>query len=256
MCLILLAHRSHPRYPLIVAANRDEYFARPAASARFWDEAPQVLAGRDLQAGGTWLGMTRTGRFAALTNYRDPPSHRPAAPSRGALVGDYLLGDAPPRSYLESIAARGGEFNGFNLLVAEGRDVWAYCNRSDGMAELVPGLHGVSNGLFDEPWPKVERGRTALAELLKRGEPQPESLLDLLADRVPAPDDDLPQTGIGIEWERLLSPRFINAPGYGTRCSTVVLVRADGQVTFVERTFDSAGLARETVEYRFELDGA
>lgn len=255
MCLILLAYRSHPRYHLIVAANRDEFFQRPTAPAAWWREQPDLLAGRDLEAGGTWLGMTRTGRFAALTNYRDPPAHRPNAPSRGALVTGFLAGRAAPAAYLDALQSDAARYNGFNLLVADHSALYGYCNRGGGIQRLPPGVHGISNGLLDEPWSKVTRGRSALhCELGEGAVVDVEPLFALLADRAPAVDDELPATGIGIEWERLLSSRFIAAPGYGTRCSTVLLWGTDDEVRFVERGFDERGEVSGTTDITFAID--
>lgn len=252
MCLILIAHRAHPDYPLVVAANRDEFHARPATAAAWWKEAPQILAGRDLQAGGTWLGITRGGRFAALTNFRDPPAHRPDAPSRGALVSDFLLGSEPPEGYLERLALRAGAYNGFNLVVGGPlTGLYAYCNRGGGVQSLAPGVHGISNGLLDEPWPKVRAGRAALGAALAGADP--EALFAVLADRAQAADAELPDTGIGRDWERLLSSRFIAGPAYGTRCSTVVMWDADGGVRFIERSYDVEGAVTGTVEFAFAI---
>ncbi len=254
MCLILLAWQHHPDYPLVVAANRDEFFDRPARAAAFWDEAPDLLAGRDLQAGGTWLGVTRRGRFAALTNFRDPPSHREGAPSRGELVTGFLLGDEVPEAYIESLLPRAGDYNGFNLLVADRGALFGFGNRAGGVRRLAPGVHGISNGALDEPWPKVREGRAALSRALAApNAPDPEAILELLADDAPAPAAELPDTGVGAEWEQLLSPRFIRAPGYGTRCSTVLLLGRDQRAVLFERTYTAEGLASGTVRHRFEL---
>lgn len=256
MCLILLAFRAHPRYHLVVAANRDEFFKRPTAQAAWWDESPDLLAGRDLEAGGTWLGMTRNGRFAALTNFRDPPSHRSDAPSRGALVTGFLTGHAAPADYLASLQPEAQRYNGFNLLTADRGSLYGYCNRGGGVQALAAGLHGISNGLLDEPWPKVTQGCAALGVALAGSEPTVEGLFELLADRTQAPDETLPDTGIARDWERLLSARFIAAPGYGTRCSTVVLWGVDGQIRFMERSYDDRGDVTGTVDVTFAVDVA
>lgn len=255
MCLILVAYRHHPRYHLIIAANRDEFFQRPTAPAAWWGSRRRVLAGRDLEAGGTWLGVTRGGRFAALTNYRDPPAHRPEAPSRGALVTGYLEGDQTPATYLDTLSRQAGAYNGFNLLVADRHALYGYSNRGDAVQQLQPGVHGISNGLLDEPWAKVTRGRASLdAAVATGGDPDVDALLALLADRRPVTDEHLPHTGIGEEWERLLSSRFIAAPGYGTRCSTVLLWDVEGRIRFVERSFDALGGVSGTVDSVFEID--
>jgi uncharacterized protein with NRDE domain len=174
MCLILFAHGAGEDFPLVLAANRDEFYERPTAPAAFWTEAPHVLAGRDLQAGGSWLGVTRTGRWAALTNYRDPPTSRPGRPSRGMLVSDFLTGSATPEQYLAAVAADAERYDGFNLLVGDPSGVHYFGNRmADGgePSRLEPGVYGLSNHLLDTPWPKVARGRTRLKALLADGAP-------------------------------------------------------------------------------------
>lgn len=236
MCLILLAWRSHPDYPLVVAANRDEFFSRPTAPAAFWPESPQVLAGRDLEAGGTWLGVTRTGRFAALTNFRDPARNRVGAPSRGELVSRFLTGSLTPSAYLDMLESCSDRYNGFNLLFGDPAGLWYFSNCGGGERQLGPGVYGLSNHLLDTPWPKVARGKSALNTAL-RALPEEKPLFDLLHDDSVAPDEVLPRTGVSLEWERLLSAAFISSPGYGTRSATVLLADAAGNVRFVEKGF-------------------
>ncbi|HRD65739.1 MAG TPA: NRDE family protein [Candidatus Competibacter sp.] len=241
MCLILFAYRRHPSFRLIVAANRDEFLDRPTAPLAFWNDSPQVLAGRDLKEGGTWLGITRTGRFAALTNYRDPARIVQNAPSRGRLVSDYLQGDEPAHAYLDRLVARASSYNSFNLLLGDGEELFYYANLAGEPRSLAPGLYGLSNHLLDTPWPKLKRGRLSLHQLLnRRPNPTADDLLDLLTDRVPAPDTELPRTGIPLEWERWLSPVFIDAPNYGTRASTVLLANNIGDICMVEVTWPDA----------------
>jgi uncharacterized protein with NRDE domain len=252
VCLILFAHRAHPRYRLVVAANRDEWFRRPSAPAAFWPERPDLLAGRDLEQGGTWLGVTRAGRFAALTNYRDPRSKRDAAPSRGALVTGFLAGEDAPGAYAERLAGQAARYNGFNLLAADGDELACASSRAARAARVEPGVHGLSNGVLDEPWPKVRKGRERLAAVLA-GRFEAADLFALLKDESRADDAELPATGVSLEWERQLSAMHIRAEGYGTRCATVVLVDADGTVAFHERTFDPDGRAVNDVEHRFTL---
>lgn len=237
MCLVLLAHDAHPLYRLVVAANRDELYARPTAPAAWWPDAPEVLAGRDLRGGGTWMGITRAGRFAAVTNFRETAPVAPDAPSRGHLVGGFLRGRGTPGAYLRALAGRAGEYAGFNLLVGEGGDLRYLGSRAGEARALAPGVYGLSNALLDTPWPKVERGRAGLAAALDGGgEADPEALFRVLWDAEPAPDAQLPDTGVGLERERMLSSPFIRGAEYGTRASTVLLVRRDGRVSFVERT--------------------
>ncbi len=243
MCLLLLAHGIDPDRPLLVAANRDEFHARPTAPASFWEDAPDVLAGRDLAAGGTWLGVTRSGRFAALTNFRDPAGHDPKAKSRGLLVAGFLRGSAPPDAYLRSVASSGVRYNPFNLVAGTPGDLWVYESLPGRLRRLGEGVFGLSNALLDTPWPKVERTKDALRRLLARSGAGPgaEDLLGTLADRTPVEDSRLPDTGVGLAWERLLSAPFIVSPEYGTRSSAAVLFGAPGSWAFVERTFGPDG---------------
>jgi uncharacterized protein with NRDE domain len=252
MCLILLAHRAHPDFPLVVAANRDEWFRRPTAPAGFWPDAPEVFAGRDLEQQGTWLGITRSGRFAALTNYRDPASNRPDAPSRGALVSAFLRSPASPGEYLERLQHDAARYNGFSLLAGDGATLCYFSNREGEVRSLEPGVYGLSNSLLDVPWPKVESGKSQLVAALDRG-PNAETLLDILDDTQLASDAALPRTGMSPDWERRLSSLRIVADGYGTRSSTALLVDADGEVSFVERSFDGAGGESGIVRERFSL---
>jgi len=226
MCLILFAYRCHPRYELVLAANRDEYYDRATAPLGVWDDAPDILAGRDLQEGGTWLGITRGGRFAAITNYRDPTDFKPGAPSRGKLVSDYLRGGEPAEAYLARLRPFADAYNGFNLLLGEAGSLHYFSNRSGRPPEaLKPGVYGLSNHLLDTPWPKLARGREALRDLIiAEGGFTQTDLMRLLGDRAPAPESEVPRTGLTLEWEIRLSPTFIAAPEYGTRSSTVLLV--------------------------------
>jgi len=236
MCLILLAWQAHPDYPLVVAANRDEFFVRPSAPAAFWPQAPEVLAGRDLEAGGTWLGISRQQRFSALTNYREGGKQRPGAPSRGALVADFLAGDADPEDYLAALAARGADYNGFNLFVGDGQRLAYYSNRGDSPRWLAPGIYGLSNHLLDTPWPKLAAAKAAFAKALA-DLPACDEFFELLADREIVPDTHLPETGVPLEWERILSAVFVNSPDYGTRASTLLTTHRTGVVTLIERSF-------------------
>lgn len=253
MCLIVFGLRAHPRYPLVVAANRDEFVARPSEPAAFWKGYDGLLAGRDLTAGGTWMGVTRSGRFAALTNVRDPRAFDPSAPSRGELVVRYLAASDEPIAHLRDLATAGERRNGFNLLCAAGGRLGWYSNKGSEPLEVESGVHAVSNALLDTPWPKVGRSAAGLVRILGReDEIDPEELLALLADREPAPDGELPDTGVDLATERILSPPFIAAPGYGTRGSTILLVSSAGRATLLERLFDEA--FHEAGTTRFELD--
>ncbi len=253
MCLVVLGLHAHPLYPFVVAANRDEVLARPSAPVAYWREHDGLLAGRDLVAGGTWMGVTRSGRFAALTNVRDPRAFDPLAPTRGELVVRFLAGTNDPVTHVKALAADVSRRNGFNLLVAgNGRLAW-FSNAGGEPCEAGPGVHAVSNALLDTPWPKVRRSAAGLAGILRRHDRiDPEELFALLADREPAPDEELPETGVGLVAERLLSSPFIAAPGYGTRGTTLLLVSRAGRATFLERRFDEGFLEMGTA--RFELD--
>jgi uncharacterized protein with NRDE domain len=255
MCLILVAWRVHPDYPLVVAANRDEFFSRPTAPAAFWKDAPQVLAGRDLEAGGTWMGVTRDGRFAALTNFRDPAQIRKDAPSRGRLVADFLTGSDAPQAYLQRTAGYGSRCNGYNLLAGDGESLWWASNMGGEPCKLEPGVYGVSNHLLDTPWPKVGAGKTALAAAIDRL-PDDQALFELLRDDGIHPDATLPQTGVPLDWERLLSSAFVKSPGYGTRSSTVLCADGKDWIGFDEQTWLPGAQRGERLHYRFRKTAA
>ena len=254
MCLIALAHRVHPAFPLVVAANRDEFHGRPTDPAAFWEDQPDILAGRDLECMGTWLGVTRTGRFAAVTNYRDPADVRTSAESRGTLVSRFLGGTMTAAAFFSEVAAHGEDYRGFNLLAGDGTELYCYSNRDGAPRRLEPGIYGLSNHLLDTPWPKVRVARDRLEAALHPA-PAPEPLFTLLADTGISPDTELPQTGVGTERERMLSAARIVSASYGTRCSTVVLQGSDGRVQFAERTYGPEGEELATVRYEFGLTG-
>jgi uncharacterized protein with NRDE domain len=250
MCLIMLAWRAHPRYPLVVAANRDEFFSRPTATAAYWPDAPNVLAGRDLLGGGTWLGITANGRFAALTNFRDPSRIREGTPSRGRLVADFLLGNETIAEYDQRLVTVASHFNGFNLIFGDAAGLAYFSNCGDRSRRLEPGIYGLSNHLLDTPWPKVDRGKSALTAAL-HALPHEAPLMALLRDETVAADEDLPRTGVSLEWERLLSAAFVRSADYGTRSSTVLVLDTEGCLRFGEITFDAQA---EMVDRRsFEL---
>lgn len=257
MCLILLAHKVHPDYPLVLAANRDEAYSRPTAAAAFWDDYPQIYGGRDLEQGGTWLGITREGRIAAVTNFRDGYAVKNSTRSRGELVSNFLRGSQPAADYVHRVSREADAYNGFNLIAGELDELYYFSNRGSPVAAIAPGIHGLSNHLLNTPWPKVERGRKILADLLRRETQElVDGLFAVLADRTIAPDDALPDTGVGVPRERALSPAFIISPAYGTRSSSVVLVDNHGQVIFVERSFGERGKPGKSVTGRFALETA
>lgn len=255
MCLVLAAYDRHPDYFLIVAANRDEFYDRPTAAARFWEDHPDLLAGMDLEHRGTWMGITRRGRFAAITNYRDPASYKKGARSRGLLVREYLCSTREPPEFLVDLDKVRDRYNGFSLLLLGGKSLWCYSSRTGLAQRLGPGVYGLSNHLLDTPWPKVGRGKEAMARILRGpGEDLSDSLLELLSDREQAGDGDLPGTGVSLEWERLLSPIFIRSETYGTRASTVLLLDRRGRVRFYERSFGpGGGRAGSDVFYEFDI---
>lgn len=255
MCLIFLACDAHPRYQLILAANRDEFYDRPTELANFWQREPHLLAGRDLVHGGTWLGVTRGGRFSAITNYRDPSSRMGGAPSRGNIVREFLAADISVEDYRETLLQAGARYNGFNLLFGDVGQLHYHSNVTGMTTNLASGIFGLSNSLLDTPWQKVNRSKEALAQIISGGdEVSIEDIFEALADPTPAPDDLLPDTGIGLELERLVSPAFIESHNYGTRCSTVLLVERDNSVTMVERTFHrQEGKEATTVSYQFKV---
>jgi uncharacterized protein with NRDE domain len=256
MCLILIAHRADPRYPLVVAANRDEFFHRPAAPAEYWHDAPHVLAGRDLEKNGTWMGVATDGRWAAVTNFRDGTTAQAGARSRGELVAGYLKGSADAEGHVTAVAPDVREYHGFNLLAGDAAGIHYLSNREQGSMMLAAGVYGLSNHLLDSPWPKVERGKLALRAALAEGA-KPDrligKLLAALSDRSIADERLLPSTGISKDWEKALSAAFIGAPGYGTRASTVLLVDTEGEVHFRERSFGERGELTEDRRYRFAI---
>jgi uncharacterized protein with NRDE domain len=254
MCLLVFNYDQHPDYSLIFAGNRDEFYERPTAAADYWADAPHVLGGRDLKAGGTWMGITTSGHWAVVTNIREPGAYREDVQSRGALVADYLRDEPDPRAYLEQVEADADRYNGFNLLLGTPSSLYYVSNRESGIHTVEPGIHGLSNDRLDTPWPKVQRAKRGMQARLQRNEATVDSLLALLDDRRLAPDDQLPETGLGKERERMLSPLFIEGDRYGTRASTVLLMGRDGTVTFAERTFD-AGAPVETRRFSFAVQG-
>lgn len=254
MCLIIFAYRVHPRYPLLMAANRDEFHQRPTAAAQFWPEWPQLLAGRDLQAGGTWMGITRRGRFAAITNFRDPSRSAPAPRSRGELPLDWLTGHEPPARWLQRRAPDAGQYAGFNLLFGDRDGLWYWSNAGDrGQCALQPGIYGLSNASLDTPWPKAELGKTRLARLLE-GEISHAKLLETVQDRRLADAADLHPLGLREAMDRQLSAQFIRTPDYGTRSSTTLIWDADHRVSWREHSYDAEGCERELRREAFALE--
>ena len=247
MCLIVVAWRARPDLPLVVAANRDEWRRRPTEPAHWW-KSPAILAGRDLEAGGTWMGITREGRFAAVTNFRDPSDKRSTARSRGTLVTEFLSSSLAPLAFCERLQPHVREYNGFNLILGDGESLAYFGSREAEAREIAPGVHGLSNHLLDEPWPKVIRGREAMEAALGDADPAPR-LFAMLSDTEGAADDRLPRTGVGIEWERRLASPLITGDDYGTRASTVITVSTRGDVRFEERGRSAEGHVEKTSRY-------
>jgi uncharacterized protein with NRDE domain len=273
MCLAVVALDAHPQYRVVIAANRDEFHARPAAPAHWW--ASGMLAGQDLVGGGAWCGVSRSGRWALVTNFREGIPRDPDAPSRGELVTGALLDPSPPLLCAAAIARGGARYHGFNLLLGEiaprphpsAKERWeipasppndrstaAYAsNRASGAIALSAGIHGLSNHLLDTPWPKLVRSKARLAAALGGQALDSAAVFALLADREPSDDTALPMTGVSLEWERLLSSAFIVSPEYGTRCSTVFTLARDGSANFVERSFDAAGNMTGEIAHAFTV---
>jgi len=253
MCLIFFALNQHPEYKLIVAANRDEFYARKTSPAHFWEDHPQILGGRDLEASGTWMALNKNGKISLVTNYRDPANINPKAPSRGQLVSDFLLNVVSPEEYLSDVSKRASQYNGFNLLTGYTDELWYLSNYGNGIKKLESGVYGLSNHLLDTPWPKVHRGKEKFTRVISEVVIEPDTLFELLYDEQRAEDQLLPDTGIGLERERALSSMFIKTNGYGTRCSTVILVSRDNQILFSERVYDLDTFAHNTNRYQFSI---
>ena len=255
MCLILFSYQMHPLYPLVLAANRDEFYNRPTAPLDFQDDARQILSGRDIQHNGTWLGLTKTARLAAITNFRDPSAIIENAPSRGHLVSNFLMSDESSKAYLEKVKSTRKQYNGFNIIVGDPTGLFYYSNRENIIQAIRPGIHGLSNKFLDTPWPKIEKGKAFLKEIIDANEKiNPENLFSILKDNAYPPSHMLPRTGVGRCWEKVLSPLFISSKYYGTRSSSIILMEKTGKVTFLERTFiagDSAPKEENTREFSF-----
>ncbi|MCK9563757.1 MAG: NRDE family protein [Bacteroidales bacterium] len=250
MCLIVFAWRTHPRYPLVLVANRDEFYDRPATPAHWWPDVPGLLAGRDESAGGTWLAAGDRGRWAAVTNYREGRP-LPGKRSRGELPVAFVGGAESPAAFAAGLGARGAGYGGFNLLAGDADTLAWTSNRKAGHQLVAPGIHTLSNHLLNTPWPKAELVRLKLQHLLHADDFALEELFAVLADRAPFDDHSLPVTGVGLEKERVLSPPFIVSDGYGTRCTTVLLVDGEGRMLFAEQSFVAGERAGDTIVHRF-----
>lgn len=251
MCLLFFSYQKTPGYKLVLAANRDEFLCRPTAPLDFLDQEKTILAGRDLQGGGTWLGITVQLKFAAITNYREPAKKHAEVPSRGEILLNYLTGERDACHYVHSLAENGDRYNGFNLIIGDSENLYYYSNKSVGPKLLTPGFYGLSNHLLDVPWPKVVRGKNLLyPSLVDTDNVDPMQVFSILEDARKPTDDQLPDTGIGLEWERLLSTIFIDGKTYGTRSSAVITVSDSGDIKFIEKSIkrsSSQGIASEFI---------
>ncbi len=257
MCLLFFSYHTTPGYRLVVAANRDEFLSRPTAPLNFLDQEKTILAGKDLQAGGTWLGITAQLKFAAITNYREPAAYREDAPSRGGILLQYFTSELEAGEYVYSLAENAKRYNGFNLIIGDQKDLYYYSNKTKAPQLLAPGFYGLSNHLLNAPWPKVIRGKELLyPKMVATERLDPMRLFDPLEDRRQPPDDQLPDTKIGLEWERLLSTIFIDGETYGTRSSSVITVSDEKRIVFIEKTVQrttSGGIAPKAIR-RFQLN--
>ncbi|MCG8305835.1 MAG: NRDE family protein [Cytophagales bacterium] len=255
MCLIILALNKHPRYKLILAANRDEFFNRPTVEADFWEEHKNILAGRDKLSNGTWLGISKSGRFTAITNYRDPGLNRTNTSSRGTLSKNFLLGATNVRSFISQISEEKQNYNGFNILLSDNglRSLYHYSNISNETTKISDGVHGLSNHLLDTNWPKVATGKKNLGKILEAGSIDLADLIEMLKNETYAPDNALPNTGISFHLEKKLSPVFISMKGYGTRCSTALLLDYDHMLSFREVSYNENKEVISEKNFSFEL---
>lgn len=256
MCLITFAYKVHPRYRLILAANRDEFYERPTRKAQFWAEEkqPRLLAGKDLEAGGTWMGINTLGKWGALTNYRDPSWTRDNPPSRGELVLDFLKNKNSPKAQLHDLKEKANIYNGFNLLLGDSRDILHYSNVNNTIAEIKAGIHGVSNALLDTSWPKLNQAKENLSNVINNKNFKVEKLFELLKNEHKPTEEELPNTGIPKEWEKAVSSVFIKTESYGTRCSTLLLIDNTDKATFIERRYDPrSSLILEENNFQFDF---
>lgn len=255
MCLILFSTIQHPKYKLILAANRDEFFHRKTLYANPWADSEDIFGGRDVVSGGTWLGFNTNGRFIAITNYRNPKREKKDAKSRGILSNTFLTGKEDIMSFIEGISKNRNDYNGFNLLLSEdGFDTLThYSNVTNEKTSIQPGIHGISNALLDSSWPKVDDGKKALLNLITKNNITPRKLIKLLKTNEMPPDHLLPNTGISFDIEKKLSPVFISMNGYGTRCSTILLVDHNNVVEFHEVTYGENSEVINKAEFKTQL---
>ncbi|MDR3628539.1 MAG: NRDE family protein [Ignavibacteriaceae bacterium] len=254
MCLLLIAYNNHPLYKVIIAANRDEFYNRPAEPAKFWDDKPFLLGGKDLQAGGTWLGITKQGRFAAITNYRSQKDTITVRPTRGKIVTDFLVSKETPVNFANRLILSSEKYNGYNLIFMDYETAYYFSNKTKSALNLQPGTYALSNHLLDTPWPKVEKSKKSFSNIIKNENILAEDLFGILSDTSTPPDELLPDTGIGLEIERAVSPIFVSTPFYGTRSSTVILIDKQNNVTFVEKSLKDNNEGWNNSEFHFVIE--
>ena len=251
MCLLIFAYKTHPKYPLILISNRDEFYKRPTAQAAWWKDQPEILGGRDLEMGGTWLGIRKNGLFAILTNYRHFPPARKYTKSRGELVCNFLKSDQKPQAYAKSLNAKTKDYDGYNMVFGTLEELCYYSNINNEIKILNPGVYGLSNHLLNTQWPKVVTAHKKFNAILQNSRILPSDLFDIMSDTSIAPDNKLPSTGVGMELERLLSPAFIQSPDYGTRCTSLILIDQDNKVSFEEHSYVPNGNS----SFKFKIEG-
>jgi uncharacterized protein with NRDE domain len=252
MCLIVLAYKYHPDYKLILGANRDEFYDRPADAAHQWKDNPSLLAGKDLKEGGTWCGITTDGKIAAITNYRNMKSIKKNAVSRGKIVTGYLLGNYSPEQFAGELIETAEQYNGYSLVFGNKSDLYFFSNQTKKLEEIQPGIHGLSNHLIDTPWFNVTCGKNLLKNAINNHSDFTGKLFEMLNDKTLAPDSDLPDTGLPVETEKKISSIFVENKNYGTRSSTVILIDKDNRVTFIEKSLNGN---KEWISnsFRFEI---
>lgn len=253
MCLISFAWKHHPSFKLILVANRDEFYDRPTAPLGYWHDHPEVLGGRDLKEGGTWMGMHRSGRFTAITNYRDMASLKMLAPSRGKLTSDFLTGTSSSEEFFENVKPDLNKYNGFNLLTLENDKLFYFNNIEPKLKEVSPGVYGLSNSVLDTPWPKVQKAKSYFSKSIAMEKLDVDEILDWMCDGDVASDELLPSTGVGLELERKLSAMCIATENYGTGCTTLVTISWGGEVNYIERTYSRGGRREGTVAIKFQI---
>ena len=252
MCLIVFAVNVLPGYPFLLAGNRDEFYHRTAKPAHRWDTDPVIIAGKDLVAGGTWMGISESGRFAALTNYRAMNKIKENAPSRGDIVKNFLLSEDPIQTYLKRLVDDAGKYNGFNLLAGDFSELYYLTGKQEIIRKLKPGFYSISNAYLNTPWPKTEKALHRFRSICEGREVNKEAIFDLLLDREQFPIEQLPKTGLTEEMEKAVSPIFIQTENYGTRCSTIVSMNSHSKVSLVERTY-TPGTTEIKKEARFTI---